>query len=80
MGWTAGVLFSVGESDFLYSTLSRPALELTQPPIQWVQGVLSPGVKRQEREADHSPPCSVKVENNGTMPALPYTLFSWRFA
>jgi hypothetical protein len=29
----------------------RPALGPTQPPIQWV-----PGVKRQGREADHSPP------------------------
>jgi len=31
---------------------------LTQPPIQWVQGALSLGVKRNEREADHSPPSS----------------------
>jgi hypothetical protein len=27
-----------------------------QFPIQWVQGALSPGVKRPGREADHSPP------------------------
>jgi hypothetical protein len=40
----------------LLSTLSRPALGLTQPPIEWVPGALSPGVKRQGREADHSPP------------------------
>jgi hypothetical protein len=30
-------------------------------PIQWVPGVLSPVVKRPDREADHSPPISVKV-------------------
>jgi hypothetical protein len=35
------------------STSSRPALGSTQPPIQWVPGALSPGIKRQGREADH---------------------------
>jgi hypothetical protein len=25
-----------------------------KPPIQWVLGALSPGIKRQGREADHS--------------------------
>jgi hypothetical protein len=34
----------------------------TQPPIQWVLGALSPGVKRQWREADHSPPASAEVK------------------
>jgi hypothetical protein len=34
----------------------------TQPPIQWVTGTLSLGVKRQEREADHSPPSSAEVK------------------
>jgi hypothetical protein len=33
---------------FLFSTASRPALGLTQPPIQWVPGASSPGVKRPE--------------------------------
>jgi hypothetical protein len=32
------------------------ALGPTQPPIQWVPGALSLGVKRPGREADHSPP------------------------
>jgi hypothetical protein len=31
---------------FLFSTPSRPTLGPTQPPIEWVQGALSPGVKR----------------------------------
>jgi hypothetical protein len=30
----------------LYTTTSRTALEPTQPPIQWVLGALSLGVKR----------------------------------
>jgi hypothetical protein len=44
--------------NFLFSTSSRPALGLTQPPIQWVPGALSPGVKQPGCEADHSPPTS----------------------
>jgi hypothetical protein len=35
----------------------------TQPPIQWVPGALSLGVKRPGREADHSPPSSAEVKN-----------------
>jgi hypothetical protein len=34
----------------------------TQPPIQWVMGTLSPEVKRQGREADHSPPSNAEVK------------------
>jgi hypothetical protein len=32
-----------GQKYFLFATASRPALEPTQPPIQWVSGALSPG-------------------------------------
>jgi hypothetical protein len=35
---------------------------LQQPHIQCVPGVLSPGVKRQGREAGHSPPVNVEVK------------------
>jgi hypothetical protein len=38
------------------------------PPIQWVLGVLSLGLKRLDREADHSPPSSAEFKN-----ALRYT-------
>jgi hypothetical protein len=31
---------------FSLASVSRPALGPTQPPVQWVSGVLSPGVKR----------------------------------
>jgi uncharacterized membrane protein YcfT len=44
---------------FLFSTSSRPVLRPTQSPIKWVPAALSPGVKRQGREADHSPPIRV---------------------
>jgi hypothetical protein len=53
----------LGLGIFLFTTASRPALEPTQPPIQWVAGGLSLGVKRPEREADHSPPSSAEVKN-----------------
>jgi hypothetical protein len=43
-----------GKVIFLYFTAPRPVLGPTKPPIQWVLGALSPGVKRQVREADHS--------------------------
>jgi hypothetical protein len=49
-----GVRSPAGAKDF--SSSSRPALGPTQPPVQWVPGVLSPGVKaRPGRDADHSP-------------------------
>jgi hypothetical protein len=40
--------------NFLFSTSSRPVLGSTQPPVQWVPGAVSHGVKQLEREADHS--------------------------
>jgi hypothetical protein len=42
----------------------RPALGPTHPPIQWVLGALSLGVKRPGREVDHSPQTSVEVCSN----------------
>jgi hypothetical protein len=40
----------------LLCTSPRPILGPTQPPTQWVPGAISPSVKGQGREADHSPP------------------------
>jgi hypothetical protein len=40
--------------------LSRPVLGPTQPPIQWIQRALSPGVKRPGHEAHNSPPTSAE--------------------
>jgi hypothetical protein len=54
---------SPGEGkNFLFSASSRLDLGLTQPPIQWVQGALSPGVKRSGREAEQSSPTSAEVK------------------
>jgi hypothetical protein len=65
MGWTTkGTEFesSYRVKNFLFSTSSRLAVGSTQPPIQWVPGVLSLGVKQPGHEADQSPPKSAKVK------------------
>jgi hypothetical protein len=64
---------------FLIFTASRPVLGSTQPPIQWVPGVLSPRVKQQGHEADHSPLSSAEVRNGGAIPPLT-CMSSWRSA
>jgi hypothetical protein len=43
---------------FLFTGASRPALEPTQSPIQWVPGAFSRGVERPGREVDHLPSSS----------------------
>jgi hypothetical protein len=47
--------------NFLFSTSSRPALGSIKP-IKRVPGALSPGLKRQGREADDSSPASAEVK------------------
>jgi hypothetical protein len=64
-GWTIGILefdSRRGLGIFPFTTASRTALRPTQPPIQWVPGALSQGVKRPGRKADHSPPSSAEVK------------------
>jgi hypothetical protein len=41
-----------GKEIFIFSIEHRPALGLTQPPIQWAPEILSLGLKQQGREAD----------------------------
>jgi len=38
-----------------------------QPPIQWVPGAPSPGVKRPGREADHSPSLMPRIWKRGSV-------------
>jgi hypothetical protein len=53
-----GVRVPVASRIFSPPRHSRPALGFTQPPIQWVPEAMSPGVKRQRSDDDHSPPAS----------------------
>jgi hypothetical protein len=57
------VRFPAGLGIFLFTTASETALGPTQPPIHWVPGALSMGVKRPVREADQSLPSNAEVEN-----------------
>jgi hypothetical protein len=50
---------------------SRPALGPTQPPIQWVPGALSLGIKWPGREADHSPQSNAEVKNAWSYTSAP---------
>jgi hypothetical protein len=62
------------------TNLRLVALGHTQPPIQWLRGAPSLGVKRAGREADHSLPSSAEVKKmSGAIPPLPNTP-SWHGA
>jgi hypothetical protein len=60
-----------GSKNFHFSMSSRPAPRLTQHHIQWVPGALPPGVKRPERETDHSPPTSAEVKKKSVYISSP---------
>jgi hypothetical protein len=51
----------------------RRALGPTQPPVQWVRGSLSTGVKWLKREACHSPPNSAEVKKTLIYASIPLT-------
>jgi hypothetical protein len=62
----------------LFTTVSRPALGSIQPPIQWIPGALSLGLKRPGREADHSLPSSAEVKNSWSYASTPqYAFMAW---
>jgi hypothetical protein len=61
-----------------FTKVSRRTLGLTQPPIQWVSGAISLGVKRPGGEADHSPPTSAKNKNAWSYTSTPqYAFMAW---
>jgi hypothetical protein len=72
IGWTAGFDSRQWQVFFLF-TAFRPSLGPAQPPTHRIPEALSAGVKRQGREADHSPPSSAEVKNDGPVTPLPHT-------
>jgi hypothetical protein len=58
---------------FHLATASSPALEPTQPPLQWVPGgrALFLVVKRAGREADHLPASNAETENEWNHTSTP---------
>jgi antirestriction protein ArdC len=63
---------------FLFATWSRPFLEPTESPIQWVPAVLTPRVKRSWRKANHPPPSGVEVKNTWSYTSIPtYIFMAW---
>jgi hypothetical protein len=56
---------------FLFSTACRPALQPTQPPIQWALWVIYPGEKNLGFEADNSTPSTFEVKNEWSYISTP---------
>jgi hypothetical protein len=81
--WIIGVLgfdSRRGLGILLFTTASRTALGPTQPPIQWVPGAVSLGLKRPGREADYSHPSSAEVRECVTLYLHSPNTPSWRGA
>jgi hypothetical protein len=75
-GWMiAGSSSERGWEFFFFTTASRQALGPTQPPIQWVPGVISLAIKLPGREADQSPPSSAEVKNAWSYTSTPQHAF-----
>jgi hypothetical protein len=64
-----------GVKNFHFSMSSRLALGSTQPPIKMGTGGSFPGVKRQGRGADHSPPTSAEVQKMWIYTSTPPYVF-----
>jgi hypothetical protein len=67
-----GVRVPVGQ-EFSFPMSSRPAVGSTQPPIRWVPGAISSGVKRPGHEADHSHPTSAEIKKIWIYTSTPHT-------
>jgi hypothetical protein len=60
--------------------MSRLVLGPTQPPIQWVMGLLFLGVMQSVREAEHSPRSSAEVKECVELCLYCSSMSSWRDA
>jgi hypothetical protein len=66
-----GVRVPVGSRILFFHVIKKQALGLMQPPIQWVPGAFSLGLKRPGREADHLPPTSAEVKKTWMYTSTP---------
>jgi hypothetical protein len=64
-----------GQEIFLLATTSRIVLGPSQPPIQWVLGAISLGVKWMGNETDHSPPSNAEVKKEWHYSSTPPDIF-----
>jgi hypothetical protein len=71
------VWYPVQAKDFPLTSVSRPALGSTQPPIYWVPGFLSGNKPRPWCDADHSPPSSAEVKNEYELYLLSSLAAAW---
>jgi hypothetical protein len=72
------VRFPAGAENFSLHHRVRNGFGPIQPPIQWVPGVLSLGVKRPGREADHPSSSSGEVKNVWRFTSTPqYVFMAW---
>jgi len=67
-GWTVGGSNPVEGRDFPH--LSRPALEPTQPPVQWIR-VFPGGKEWPGRDVDPSPPATAVVKKEQSYTSTP---------
>jgi hypothetical protein len=66
------VRFPAGAGNFsLHHRVQNGSGSPSQPPIHWVPGSLSLGVKRPGREVDLSPPSSAEVKNAWSYTSTP---------
>jgi hypothetical protein len=69
-GMIQGLIPGKGQEIFLFSKTNRPFGGLTQSPIQWTAGVLSPRVKWLSCEADYPPQSTAKLRKTATTDLL----------
>jgi hypothetical protein len=62
-----------GSNKGFFYISQHPEQGPTKPTTQWLQGAVSPEVKRPRREDNQSRPSSAEVKNGGAIPSLPHT-------
>jgi len=79
-GWAEGTLvrWRVSSLSDQCVTIYVNKIQSTQPRIQWLPGLLTSGVKRPGREADHSPPSSAEIKIEWSYISTPlYVFMAW---